>query len=97
MNLKHYPYSSGNRQILGENQCHHPLHHLVIKVSGDCVFCCYDYNGEQNIGNINDSNLLEIWERVSASRLRHELKNNIFNNLTLCKRCPGWQQYYEKR
>ena len=75
------------------NLCHHPLHHFVIKVNGDCVFCCYDFNGEQSIGNINNSNLLEIWEGMSASRLRHELKNNIFNNLTLCNRCPGWQQY----
>ena len=66
---------------------------LVICWNGDVVPCCYDIEGEEVMGNINDESLSRIWNspkyrdfrrRVDESRIHPEREPEI------CKNCLRW-------
>lgn len=81
---------AGAVDISGENgtrleQCHFPLHYMVIDASGNAHLCCNDYFGKALFGNVTERPLIDIWRdpqfaraRKLASQARHPLCRGCF-------------------
>lgn len=67
--------------------CKFPWDYLVIQWNGDVVGCCRDYNGHNNMGNVLDSSLLDIWNSERYASFRKEHIEGIFENNDFCKNC----------
>ncbi|MFX0133541.1 MAG: glycosyltransferase [Candidatus Hodarchaeota archaeon] len=74
-----------------------------ILSNGDVVPCCYDYNAELKVGNINEKPYSQIWMSDSYRNLRRRIHVNK-NTIPKCKECTlnfklsrkGWfLEYYD--
>ena len=80
--------SEGLPKVLSEAYpCSAPLDEAVILWNGDVVLCCYDYNGCNVIGNINESPISEIWEGRRVKKLRQTFADRNTDTLSQCKDC----------
>ena len=59
---------------------------LTIDYACNVRFCCDDYFGTVEIGNVKTERLLDLWKKPDYRRLRREVRRGIFR-LDLCKRC----------
>lgn len=77
----------------GENICRNasacgsPFYEVSILWNGDVVLCCFDYNGFNIIGNINDQTLEEIWKDKKVDALRKLFNKGKTERLPLCGNC----------
>ena len=70
----------------GHVKCWTPWLHMSVTWDGYVVPCCYDYDKKYVLGNVKDSNLIEIWNGEKIQQLRKEfLSGNVEN--PLCKKC----------
>ncbi len=69
------------------NVCTSPFDDVVILWNGDVVLCCYDYDGFNVIGNINDSPLKKIWSSRRVKSLRETFSTLQTDALKLCGNC----------
>ena len=58
---------------------------LVIVINGDVVLCCNDYYKKHVMGNIMETNIVDIWK--SYANLREELLEKNIARLDICKKC----------
>lgn len=58
---------------------------LVIVINGDVVLCCNDYYKKHVMGNIMETNIVDIWK--SYANLRQELLEKNIARLDICKKC----------
>lgn len=79
---KHYALSTD----LNLDYCPRLSDHCIIKADGRMVLCCTDHFGDNNIGNVTNKSILEIFN----SRTFQKYRNSI-DKLDLCKNC--WYQY----
>jgi len=79
--------------ITGERKyCGFPDWRLIVQWNGDVVPCCLVWDSEIVVGNIHKQSLTEIFNSDNMTRLRAELKKNIFAN-TICKNCQSRSAY----
>lgn len=71
----------------GAFPCHVPFDEIVVLWNGDVTLCCYDYNGFNVFGNINEKSIHEIWNGSRAEKLRKTFENKETYNLPLCNKC----------
>jgi organic radical activating enzyme len=57
---------------------------LGILANGDYVFCCLDYEGEMNLGNIRETPIRELL----SSKKRRIIRENAMTQ-AVCRRCKG--------
>ena len=67
--------------------CTAPFDDIVILWNGDVVLCCYDYNGFNIIGNINQDSIENIWNSEKVMIIRNKFKNKETHDLPLCNKC----------
>jgi len=65
-----------------------PIRNIYIRADGNVRFCCDDYYCEVKLGNVNQSNLIDIWNSPFYKKIRNEIRRGIFN-LEICKKCRG--------
>jgi len=65
--------------------CPYLFETITILSNGKVVPCCYDLKGEKVFGNIQNSNILDIWQSQDYSLFRENFRKKIFDNL--CKNC----------
>lgn len=82
-------YALKETQPLVKTDCDFPLWQLSILYNGDCTLCCWDYDGEQVIGNVKFTSLYEIWNGSAACAMREQLSEGRFGSLPLCSACTG--------
>lgn len=63
-----------------------PFNWLVFLSNGKITHCCYDYEGLQEIGNI-DQPFEEVLESPVLEKLKTAFKNKNFKNFPVCARC----------
>lgn len=66
--------------------CYKPWQHVTIAWDGKAVPCCFDYNCDYVLGDVNKKTILEIWNEAPMKDLRREFINNNVRN-SLCKNC----------
>jgi radical SAM protein with 4Fe4S-binding SPASM domain len=87
------PQDSQYRGSLLEKPCTDIHLQLVICWNGDVVPCCYDVEGEEIMGNINDSSLQTIWTSGKYQAFRHRVedsRNHPENEPAICRNCLRW-------
>ncbi len=68
------------------NRCFRMWNSCVITWDGQVVPCCFDKNADYSLGNINDTNLTEIWE----SKAYNDFRKKVFKerkNISICCNC----------
>lgn len=56
---------------------------LVINWNGEVNPCCWDYKGENIIGNVNETSIYDVWK--SNNKFREEIDNGKY--LPICNNC----------
>lgn len=67
--------------------CKFPFTQLYINYLGDCILCCSDWNYEVKMGNINDTDIIDIWRSPLYNHYRNLLILGEKNRLPLCRNC----------
>jgi hypothetical protein len=70
-------------------KCPMPYWMMSIAWNGDCMFCCFDCEFSQKIGNAAHDTLPGIWKGKTAETLRRRLRRGDFTGLPFCKDCLG--------
>lgn len=79
------------RKIREGKPCTHIFKFLNVASNGDVVMCCFDYNHLRVLGNVNDDNVMDIWNGREFKILREEQINGVFNDM--CLKCEN-ESYY---
>ena len=80
-----------NRKIRELKPCSHIFKFLNVASNGDVVLCCMDYNHLFDIGNVNDGNVMDIWNGSKFNKIRDEQLSGKFSNM--CLNCEN-ESYY---
>jgi radical SAM protein with 4Fe4S-binding SPASM domain len=64
----------------------------VILANGKISICCYDLNGEFNIGDIKKNSFAEIWNNKRYKKIRRLMAER---KLPICKTCGETTDLYE--
>ena len=67
--------------------CQNLWKELVISNDGRASMCCVDYNITEEIGNINNSSIMEIWRGLAMQRLRKIHMQKRYKELEMCREC----------
>ena len=76
-----------SKELLHNFRCIEVMNKLSIDWDGAVSPCCLDYNQQLTIGNINNTNLMELWKSPQVKAIRTLLgqkRQDIFN---LCSGC----------
>jgi len=88
--------SVGDLKETNNEPCHHPFDRLIVLVDGTVPLCCGDFNlAEWNMGNINDTNLIDIFNNDKFNKVREIHLKGKKNSIDMCKNC--WLPYNEAR
>lgn len=79
------------KNLIERPLCTYPDNALIINNKGDVILCCNDYHGKIIFGNLNEERLIDVWNKPSYKKIRHELKKGIYN-LPICKKCVGLKE-----
>ncbi|MBF0290229.1 MAG: SPASM domain-containing protein [SAR324 cluster bacterium] len=70
--------------------CHDIYRAMWVYWNGDVVPCCYDLDGKERLGNINENTIEEIWNGKKYKNLRKRVNEALIhpeNEPELCKGC----------
>ncbi len=70
--------------------CHDIYKSIWVYWNGDVVPCCYDLDGKEILGNINQNTIEEIWDGEKYKNLRKRVNEALIhpeNEPELCKGC----------
>jgi len=75
MGDKLIPISHNISLIKFENKCNKycAWHQLVVLINGDIVFCNMDYQGQMVVGNVFETNLINIWNGKGITQWRKKI------------------------
>lgn len=60
----------------------------VVKANGDVILCCCDLDGEYVVGNVNEEDIMSIWNGKRMQEYRDWVYNSDYNLLPkICKEC----------
>jgi MoaA/NifB/PqqE/SkfB family radical SAM enzyme len=64
-----------------------PFNWLVILANGFVTHCCYDYEGDQAIGHVDEQPLREILDSPKLAAIRDAFDRHDFSALPRCAEC----------
>lgn len=79
-----FPANKSKKQL---NVCEDPFRIVVIYINGDIGICCWDYNNEYKIGNINEDSLIRLYNNEKFTYLRKMQLKKDCSNIVPCNRC----------
>lgn len=85
-------HQTNNPDKYERTYCGYPSQRLMVASDGTCYPCCVDYDGTMEMGSVQESSLLDIWNGDRFKRLRSDLRRNQFQS-EACKKCTSWMAY----
>ncbi|MCL7489479.1 MAG: SPASM domain-containing protein [Desulfobulbaceae bacterium] len=76
--------------IVGEkivSVCFYPWTAMSVLWDGSAVTCCMDYNGVQNVGDVNCQSIEEIWNGPVLSAIRRNFGKRDYSGFPTCRNC----------
>jgi uncharacterized Fe-S cluster-containing radical SAM superfamily protein len=67
--------------------CFYPWTALSVLCDGRAVTCCMDYNGVQDVGDLNFQSVGEIWNGPALSAIRKKFGKLDYSGFPTCLRC----------
>lgn len=64
-----------------------PFNYLVVLANGAVTHCCYDYEGDQAIGHVDETPLQEILKSPKLSMIETAFAAHDFSGLPRCREC----------
>jgi len=80
-----------------EGPCDRPLDQMVINSDGNVIICCRDWNYQNIIGNIYDSNLYKIWHGEKMQLIQSLIIKQNYDEIECCKDCTLNKNYYLRK
>jgi radical SAM protein with 4Fe4S-binding SPASM domain len=77
--------------------CDKPWTSIVVLWDGRVVPCCFDYDGINSLGSLQEQSLTEIWHGERLAALREAHKKGNLSNIKLCANCTDKEGYPVKR
>ena len=65
----------------------------LVYWNGDVVPCCYDLEGKEIMGNLNNNTMEEIWNGEKYNNFRKRLKGSVFSPKMQPEFCKGCLKY----
>ncbi len=78
-----------NRKLALLDPCLRPSSQLIVNWKGDVILCCNDFYGDFVLGNVNDSNLIDIWQSPKFNHYREMLRRGERSKISICKYCDN--------
>jgi sulfatase maturation enzyme AslB (radical SAM superfamily) len=72
--------------------CSLPFDTMNVWTNGEVVLCCNDWNSKNVCGNMNSSDLKDIWLGEEFSKVRKAHMNGCGSDIEICKQCNWWQK-----
>ncbi len=70
-----------------KKSCPRPWLSTLVNWDGGVVPCCFDKNGEFEMGNVNQARVLdEVWKNEKFQQFRHRLNTNR-QSIDMCRNC----------
>lgn len=69
-----------------KSACAYPFEQMVVRPNGEVSLCCNDATGKMTLGNLNNDNILDVWNGHKYNMVRRNLTNNRALN-PLCANC----------
>ena len=89
--LKNYSLPQEQDGItLNDAPCTSPFGTIFILSDGRVPLCCQDFNGKILLGDVNRSNIQDIWRGTKIARIRKLHLLNGRKSLGLCRDCNLW-------
>jgi radical SAM protein with 4Fe4S-binding SPASM domain len=71
--------------------CHLPKQMLTITVKGNVIGCFEDFYQKNQMGNIMENSLMEIWKTPRYEEFRMNLSKGLRHKYEACKDCNRWE------
>ena len=69
------------------NTCKFPWNTMVILQDGSVTACCLDYDGQINLGNVNEQSIYDIWNGEKYKKIRADFKKLNYKDYKPCQKC----------
>ena len=76
--------------------CPEVYNKLSIHADGSVVVCCNDFNGTMELGNVNDTPIIELWRHPKIEAYRKRLAKRDYD-APLCRDCFDYMGCVNKR
>lgn len=76
-----------NSEYIEKKVCPQIFKSLQINADGEVVPCCVDWKRENNLGNVNDRSLVDIWNGKELQELQKKHLNLLKGEIDPCKYC----------
>jgi len=60
---------------------------MVILQDGSVTACCLDYDGQINLGNVNEQSIYDIWNGEKYKKIRADFKKLNYKDYKPCQKC----------
>ena len=87
------PKNINYRRKLKLLPCTDIYNQVMVYWNGDVVPCCYDLEGDEIMGNLNNSTMEEIWNGETYKHFRKRLKDSVFSLKMQPNFCKGCLKY----
>lgn len=67
--------------------CYRSQHHVYVLWDGRMNTCCFDVNGANILGNVNESSLKEIWGSEPYQSFRKLHREGRYKEIPVCRDC----------
>ncbi|MFA5156160.1 MAG: radical SAM/SPASM domain-containing protein [Candidatus Omnitrophota bacterium] len=67
--------------------CRYPWRTMVILHEGTVALCCFDFDGKQTTGNMQESTIEEIWNNKRYRQTREDFKKLNYRDYPVCLKC----------
>lgn len=89
----YYAFESEGRN---KKSCVLPFTTMQLLWNGDIVSCCFDFNGDLILGDVNKQTVKEAWNSRPFINLRNAHRKINFSGVPLCMRCDQNTVYKNK-
>ena len=92
---RYYKGNDGTYEIKNklENRCWKMWHSNVVTWDGQVVPCCFDKDADHQLGNLNDTQMTEIWKNKKYRNFRRNV-NNSRKDIDMCTNCTEGMQIF---
>ncbi|MGR3175973.1 MAG: radical SAM/SPASM domain-containing protein [Candidatus Scalindua sp.] len=88
------PQNPDYRATYHKKPCKDIYHQIGIYWNGDVVPCCYDVDGSEIMGDLNENDLVSIWNSEKYKGFRNSVNNFLKvseNEPQICRNCLRWK------